>query len=84
MGLEEKVALLQNEKSKIVILLNPFDKKVVSLFLQIPWEYGAMGGVVGKKYEAIKDYLEWNGLSVKEWTPLFVKMGEIWAQNQSK
>jgi len=37
---------------------------------------------MGKKYEAIKDYLKWNDLSVKEFTPLFVMMGEIWARNQ--
>ena len=77
LGLEEKKALLQNPKNKIVILFNPFDRKLVSIFARIPWEYGAMGGVVGKKYEAIKDYLEWNDLSVKEYTPLFVTMGDI-------
>ena len=68
---------MKNEASNIVILFNPFDKKLVSIFSQIPWEYGAMGGVAGKKYEAIKDYLEWNDLSIKEFTPLFVMMGEI-------
>lgn len=41
-----------------------------------------MGGMTGKKYEAIKDYLEWHGFDVKEFTPLFVMMGEIWARNQ--
>jgi len=39
-------------------------------------------GAVGKKYEAIKDFLKWNYLDVKYWTPILVKMGEIWVMNQ--
>ena len=78
--LEEKKVLLQNPKSETVIIFNPLDKKLISIFMQIPWEYGPMGNVVGKKYEAIKDYLEWNELSVKEFTPLFVAMGEAFTR----
>jgi len=54
-----------------------------SVFLQIPFEYGFVG-VVGKRYEAIKDFLKWNNFKVKEWLPIFVRAGEIWASNIEK
>lgn len=40
-----------------------------------------MGGIVGKKYEAVKDFLEWNNFEVKEWTPIFLQGGIVWARN---
>lgn len=40
-----------------------------------------MVGPVGKKYEAIKDYLEWNGFELKEWVPIVNQMGGIWVSN---
>ncbi len=66
---------------------NPYSKRVVlkedeiaiaNLFLTIPNEVG-MSGVMGKKYEAIKDYLRWNELEVKMWTPVIYQMGIIWS-----
>jgi len=51
--------------------------------LQIPFEYG-FSGIVGKRYEAIKDFLKWNNFKVKEWVPIFVRAGEIWASNIEK
>ena len=38
--------------------------KVIKVFLQVPFEFGSFGPV-GKKYEAIKDFLKWNGLDTK-------------------
>jgi len=40
-----------------------------------------MGGIVGKRYDAIKDFLEWSNFEVKEWTPIFVQAGVVWANN---
>lgn len=65
-------------ESKIVILKD-YELIVLSrVFTQIPFEYG-MAGIVGKKYEAVKDYLRWNDLDVKYWTPVVVNMGMVWA-----
>ncbi len=65
-----------------------FDNEIYNLasriFLQIPWEYGGMGGIVGKRYDAIKDFLEWNNFEVKEWTPIFLQGGLIWATHIEK
>ena len=57
--------------------------KIANLFKIIPNEY-AFNGIVGKKYEAIKDYLKWNGLDVAYWTPIIVLMGESFASSLSK
>ncbi|MDQ7061558.1 MAG: hypothetical protein Q9M43_10690 [Sulfurimonas sp.] len=54
---------------------------ITRLFLQIPFEYSAMG-VVGKKYEAIKDFLEWNYFDIKEWTPVIIHMGNVWVNSE--
>ena len=78
MDVDEKISIFQNPKSKMTILYYPLDLKIVQIFRSIPGEYGAMGGVLGKKYEAIKDYLVWNNLDVKL-TPLLVAMGQVWA-----
>lgn len=48
------------------------------VFLQIPFDYSGMGGAIGKKYEAVKDFLEWNEFDVKEWTPIVLQMGIAW------
>jgi len=74
--------LLDNPLSKTVVLKDLELIVLVSVFLKIPFEYGAMG-VVGKKYEAIKDYLKWNNFDVKYWTPIVVDMGRIWV-NETK
>jgi len=78
MTFEEVKALLNNKHSKIVVLFYPLDIKLASIFKILPNEYSAFG-IVGKKYEAIKDYLTWNNLSVEEFTPLLVRMGEVFA-----
>lgn len=57
--------------------------EVVKVFLQAPFEYG-FAGPVGKKYEAVKDFLKWNGLDVKFWTPVVLYMGEVWIQNMKR
>ena len=75
---DEAIALFSNKKSKVIILFYPIEVFLSRLFLTIPAEFGGMG-VVGKNYEAIKDYLEWNGLNVKKYTPLLVQMGQVWA-----
>ena len=66
-----------------MILWYPEEVKVSNLFKIIPNEYG-FSGIVGKKYEAIKDYLEWNGLDVAKWTPIVVLMGQAFAAEISK
>jgi len=53
------------------------------IFTQIPWEYG-FSGATGKKYEAAKDLLEWNGFDVKEWTPVVLNMGSVWISSSKK
>lgn len=53
---------------------------MINAFLQAPFEYG-FAGLVGKKYEAVKDFLKWNGLDVRFWTPVVLYMGEVWIQN---
>ena len=77
------MALLENPKSKVVILYYREEIKVVNVFKIIPNEYG-FSGIVGKKYEAIKDYLKWNGLDVAKWTPVVVLMGEAFASELMK
>jgi len=67
----------------MVILVYPEEVKIANLFKIIPNEYG-FSGVIGKKYEAIKDYLKWNGLDVAYWTPIVVLMGEAFAFSFSK
>ena len=54
------------------------------VFLQIPFEYGGMGGVLGKRYDAIKDFLKWNKFNIEKWTPIVVQMGNVWANNIKK
>ena len=54
-------------------------KLATQVFLQIPLEYGAMGGVTGKSYLATKDFLKWNNFIVKEWISIFLQDGIIWA-----
>jgi len=54
------------------------------VFLQIPFEYGGMGGIVGKHYEATKDFLLWNNFEESEFTPIVLYMGRIWASELSK
>jgi len=54
------------------------------VFVQVPFEYGGIGGVVGKQYQPIKDMLKWNGLDVKQWTPIVLQMGRVWASELQK
>ena len=83
LGAEELIALLDNPKSKVVILWYPEEVKVANLFKIIPNDYG-FNGMVGKKYEAIKDYLKWNGLDVAYWTLIMVLMGQAFAAELQK
>jgi len=43
-----------------------------------------MGNLIGKHYEATKDYLSWSGFEVKVWTPIILKMGRVWAEYSKK
>jgi hypothetical protein len=58
--------------------------RLTRVFLNIPFEYGGMGTVIGKKYEAIKDFLKWSKFDLKKWVPVVVSMGNIWANNIKK
>ena len=43
-----------------------------------------MGSPTGKKYEAVKDLLKWNGFDEKEWTSIVLQMGITWINNIPK
>lgn len=58
--------------------------KISTIFMQIPFEYGGMGSVVGKQYLPTKDFLEWNDLDVSYWTPIILLMGRVWASAAQK
>ncbi|QKF72788.1 hypothetical protein AFAEC_0597 [Aliarcobacter faecis] len=66
--------------SKIVFFEDIEILKLINIFLIIPFEYGPFGPI-GKNYQATKDYLSWNGLDKKYWTPIVLNMGLIWIQN---
>jgi len=68
---------------EIVFITDPIELIVTSLFIDIPNDIG-LTGMIGKKYEAIKDFLRWKGLSVSYWTPIVHKMGIAWASEVSK
>lgn len=53
------------------------------IFLRTPWEYG-FDGPVGKKYEALKDFLSWYELDEKEWVPVVLSMASIWINASKK
>lgn len=75
--------LKDNEDSEIIFLDDDVELYTISrIFLQIPWEYG-FSGPVGKKYEAIKDFLKWNGYEVKKWTSIVLQMAIVWISNQN-
>ena len=80
MSPEEIESVASHQSSKIVILQDRAYKLAATIFLNIPFEY-SMNGPIGKRYDAIKDYLKWSGFKVKEWTPVFVRGGQIWAEN---
>lgn len=69
--------------SKVIVLEDEESFIVSRIFLRVPFEYG-FNGPVGKKYEAIKDFLKWNELSVKYWTPILLTMSDIWITNRKK
>jgi len=46
-------------------------KAVLRLFFHVPFEYG-QHGLVGFKYEALKDFLKWHGYSRKQFVPIFI------------
>ena len=76
---EELAAIAGHSASKVIAFSDDPQLFAISrLFLQIPWEYG-FSGIVGKRYDAIKDFLRWNGFEVKKWTPILVQMGQTWA-----
>lgn len=79
MSQEEKEEIRENELSETVFYDDDIELYTLSrVFLQIPFEYGGMGGAVGKKYDAVKDFLEWNEFDVKEWAPTILRMGNEW------
>ncbi len=81
---EELAAIAGHSASKVVTLSDDPQLFAISrLFLQIPWVYGFQG-IVGKRYDAIKDFLRWNGFEVKKWTPILVRMGQTWAAAQQE
>lgn len=78
---DDKEDLLLNPLSKIILFDD--DKEFYQLsrvFLQIPFDRED-GRIVGKQYDAIKDYLMWSKFDLKRWVPIFVSMGNVWANN---
>ena len=57
-----------------------FISRIVS---QIPLEVGGMGGYVGFKYEAMKDYMKMYGFSKKQWLSIFWELGQVWANGRN-
>lgn len=69
-----------NELSKTIFYDDDIELlSLTRVFLQIPFEYGGMGGMIGKKYEAVKDFLKWNDFKPKEWASIVLQMGQVWA-----
>lgn len=75
--------MLKNDKESEVIFLEDELFILSRIFLQIPWEYG-FSGPVGKKYEAIKDFLNWHNYEVEKWTPIILRMANSWINESSK
>lgn len=74
----------ENELSQTVFYDDDIELyNLTRVFLQIPFEYGGMGGAVGKKYEATKDFLKWNGFKVKEWTQVILQMANVWINSKT-
>lgn len=46
---------------------------------QIPLEIGGMGGYVGFKYEAMKDFMKMYKIPKKLYLSMFWELGQIWA-----
>lgn len=80
----DKNSIKNDPHSKVIFLEDEELVKIANVFLQIPFEYGGMGGIVGKKYEAVKDFLKWNDFDVKVWTPIILNMGNVWASESAK
>jgi len=82
---EQRKSVRKNQKSRIVFFDDePELLELTRVFLQIPFEYGMMGAV-GKKYEAIKDYLSWHGFILKKSVPVVEQMGMTWvAESRQK
>jgi len=79
---EEKAEIKENPLSKIVFYDE--DEELYNLtriFLQIPFEYSGMGQLIGKRYDAVKDFLEWNNFNKKKWTAVVFAMGQEWVFN---
>lgn len=78
---EERDEIKNNKLSEVIFYDD--DEELYTLtriFLQIPFEYG-FSGATGKKYEAIKDFLKWNGFKVKKWLPIVLQMANRWISN---
>jgi len=78
----ERAEMKENPLSKIVFFDDDEELFVITrLFLQVPFEHGAMG-VVGKRYDAIKDILTWHDIDLKTWVFMMHRMGNVWAGSQ--
>jgi hypothetical protein len=73
--------LKKNPASKIIILEDADLLFISRIFLKIPWEYSGVGSIVGKKYEAIKDFFKIYNISKKDFLEIVITMGLIWANN---
>ncbi len=83
-----KISLQNNEDSNIIFLKNgELAQRLVMLVKMIPLEYG-FSGVVGLKYNAVKDYVKWyskNGKkNQKEYVPILINLGQYYASEINK
>lgn len=82
----ERNALRSNPDSTIVFLQNNIETTIVYTILQCPFEHGGMGGIVGLKYEALKDFIRWNASDdfdidtvYKNYVPTLLNLGSHYA-----
>lgn len=87
--------MMSNEDSKIVFIETNFEAVIVNIIRQCPMEYGGMGGAIGLKYEALKDFIRWSAPTdydldniYAEYVPLINSLGGFYAsilnRNKSK
>ena len=60
-----------------------YTKPIIDIIMQCPKEYGGMGGMLGLKYEALKDFIEWHtpdGYDVKDVQKQFVPKMLVYGQ----
>jgi len=66
---KRKKELKANPDSQIVFL-DYFEMLEVSFLYSLPKEHGGMGGIVGVRYDSLKDFVSWE---LEEYPPLVIR-----------